>query len=172
MEYLILTTTSSFDYFNSLIIPIIVAVVSGLVTSYNTSKSFRNEIRKMQNETSMKGLIGALELAVNIIFNIEKLSKDKNLENKLRDMIHSLLTYGNSDTISVTASLMRYNYDSKRDKGNEPLVFYAIIASFIKMNVTGVWIDPLKFLEAKLTDFVFARDDLRKAEIILKKITI
>lgn len=120
----------------------------------------------------MKGLIGALELAVNIIFNIEKLSKDKNLENKLRDMIHSLLTYGNSDTISVTASLMRYNYDSKRDKGNEPLVFYAIIASFIKMNVTGVWIDPLKFLEAKLTDFVFARDDLRKAEIILKKITI
>lgn len=170
MKYLILSNTlNTFDYFNNLVIPIIVAIISGVIASWNTFSSFRNEISKMQNETSMDGLIEALEMIVNMIINMDKLSQDKKLDDKIRDMTHSLLTYGNSNTINVTASLMQFSFDKQRNKGNETLVFYAIAASFVKMNVTGIWIDPIKFLEAKITDFDTAKVEFRKCEKKLKK---
>lgn len=174
---ILLTETSSYIMSDDLKGAIITAIVTGIisiigfiVTNLSMRKSFKNELIQQRDNLALEKMATMPFRVLDLMDRMIKSSRNgwnqnKELEN-FQNIMNEIYSYGSVEAISLMALMQKENYAAggNPDKMNKfrAMSSYVLLATQIKFDVTGTYVNPELWFRMRLTDFEENREDIKK----------
>ncbi len=174
---ILLTETSSYVMSDDLKGAIITAIVTGIisiigfiVTNLSMRKSFKNELIQQRDNLALEKMATMPFRVLDLMDRMIKSSRNgwnqnKELEN-FQNIMNEIYSYGSVEAISLMALMQKENYAAggNPDKMNKfrAMSSYVLLATQIKFDVTGTYVNPELWFRMRLTDFEENREDIKK----------
>ena len=176
-KMILLTETSSYIMSDDLKGAIITAIVTGIisiigfiVTNLSMRKSFKNELIQQRDNLALEKMATMPFRVLDLMDRMIKSSRNgwnqnKELEN-FQNIMNEIYSYGSVEAISLMALMQKENYAAggNPDKMNKfrAMSSYVLLATQIKFDVTGTYVNPELWFRMRLTDFEENREDIKK----------
>lgn len=176
-KMILLTETSSYVMSDDLKGAIITAIVTGIisiigfiVTNLSMRKSFKNELIQQRDNLALEKMATMPFRVLDLMDRMIKSSRNgwnqnKELEN-FQNIMNEIYSYGSVEAISLMALMQKENYAAggNPDKMNKfrAMSSYVLLATQIKFDVTGTYVNPELWFRMRLTDFEENREDIKK----------
>ena len=176
-KMILLTETSSYIMSDDLKGAIITAIVTGIisiigfiVTNLSMRKSFKNELIQQRDNLAFEKMATMPFRVLDLMDRMIKSSRNgwnqnKELEN-FQNIMNEIYSYGSVEAISLMALMQKENYAAggNPDKMNKfrAMSSYVLLATQIKFDVTGTYVNPELWFRMRLTDFEENREDIKK----------
>lgn len=137
----------------------IISIIGFIVTNLSMRKNFKNELIQQRDS-----------LALDLMDRMTKAKKngwdEKNELKNFQDIMNEIYSYGSVEAISLVALMQKENYaaNGNPDKMNYFRVMssYVLLATQIKFDVTGTYVNPELWFRMRLTDFAENRENIKK----------
>lgn len=183
MQMILLTVTNETSMSDDLKGTIITALVTGIisiigfiVTNVSMRKSFKNELLKQRDNIALEKMatkpFEVLDLMDRMIKAKNGWNEKAELDN-FKKMMNEIYSYGSEKAISLVALMQKENYaangdTSKMDKFRV-MASYVLLATQIKYDVTGKYVNPEFWFRMRITDFEKNRKEIGEANNKLVK---
>lgn len=183
MRMIILTVDNASTMSDDLKGAIITALVTGvisiigfIITNVSMRKSFSNELLKQRDSIALEKMatmpFEVLDLMDRMI-NAKNGWNEKSELNNFKKMMNEIYSYGSEKAISLVALMQKENYIasgnvSKMDKFRV-MSLYVLLATQIKHDVTGVYVNPDFWFKMRITDYEKHKEEIRNANNKLVK---
>lgn len=174
---ILLTANNSFSMSDDLKGAIITALVTGIIsiigfiaTNMSMRKNFKNELIKQRDSIALEKMATMPFEVLDLMDRMAKAKKvwNENEElNNFNKMMNEIYSYGSEKAISLVAFMQKENYAangdvSKMDKFRL-MSSYVLLATQIKFDVTGTYVNPELWFEMRITDYEKNRIEFKKA---------
>ena len=156
---------------------IITAVVTGfisiigfIVTNLSMRKNFKNELIKQRDSIALEKMSTMPFEVLDLMDRMIKANNGRIGKTELdsfKKMMNSIYSYGSERAISLVALMQEENYAANGDSSKldkfRVMSLYVLLATQIKFDVTGTYVNPEQWFKIRLTDYDKNRDEIRKA---------
>ena len=174
---ILLTSTNSHMLSDDLKGAIITAVVTGfisiigfIVTNLSMRKNFKNELIKQRDSIALEKMSTMPFEVLDLMDRMIKANNGRIGKTELdsfKEMMNSIYSYGSERAISLVALMQEENYAANGDPSEldkfRVMSLYVLLATQIKFDVTGTYVNPEQWFKMRLTDYDKNRDEIRKA---------
>lgn len=183
MEMILLTVTNASGMSDDLKGAIITALVTGIisiigfvVTNLTMRKNFKNELIKQRDSIALEKMatmpFEVLDLMDRIIKSKGNWNENLELE-KFKNMMNEIYSYGSEKAISLVALMQKENYATNGDASKmdkfRVMSLYVLLATQIKFDVTGIYVNPELWFRMRITDYEKNRENVKTANNQLVK---
>lgn len=174
---ILLTEASSYVMSDDLKGAIITAIVTGIisiigfiVTNLSMRKSFKNELIQQRDSLALEKMATMPFRVLDLMDRMREAKRNGWNEKKefdnFQNIMNEIYSYGSVEAISLVALMQQENYaaSGNPNKMNKFRVMssYVLLATQIKFDVTGTYVNPELWFRMRLTDFEKNRDDIKK----------
>lgn len=153
----------------------IISIIGFVVTNITMRKNFKNELIKQRDSIALEKMatmpFEVLELMDRMMELNEKTERIE-LENFKR-MMNEIYSYGSEKAISLVSLMQKENYAANGDETKmnryRVMASYVLLATQIKFDVTGTYVNPELWFRMRITDYEKNKTDLKKANNQLVK---
>lgn len=154
----------------------IISIIGFLVTNVSMRKSFKNELTKQRDSIALEKMstmpFEVLDLMDRMIKAENEWDKNVELDN-FKKMMNGIYSYGSEKAISLVALMQKENYAAKGNKEQmnnfRIMSSYVLLATQIKFDVTGIYVNPEFWFRMRITDYEKNRREIQKANNLLVK---
>lgn len=183
MQMIFLTVANTTNMSDDLKGAIITALVTGIisiigfiVTNVSMRKSFKNELLKQRDSIALEKMstkpFEVLDLMDRMIKAKDSWNEKEELDN-FKKMMNEIYSYGSEEAISLVALMQKENYAANGDASKmdkfRVMSSYVLLATQIKFDVTGKYVNPEFWFRMRITDFEKNRKEIREANNQLVK---
>lgn len=177
MRTILLTATNASGMSDDLKGAIITALVTGIIsiigfiiTNLSMRKNFRNELIKQRDSIALEKMATMPFEVLDLMGRMMKAKYGRNEAEELdnfRKMMNEIYSYGSEKAISLFALMQKENFaangdSSKMDKFRL-MSLYVLLATQIKFDVTGTYVNPELWFRMRLTDYEENKIEIKKA---------
>lgn len=183
MRMILLTATNQTGMSDDLKGAIITALITGIisiigfiVTNLSMRKNFKNELIKQRDSIALEKMA---TMPFEVLDLMDRMIKAKNGWNEkaeldnFKKMMNEIYSYGSEQAISIIALMQKENYAAKGDISKmdkfRVMSSYVLLATQIKFDVTGKYVNPEFWFRMRITDFEKNRMEIREANNQLVK---
>lgn len=157
------------------IVTSIISIIGFIITNASMKKSFRNELIIQRDSVALEKMSTIpyefLKLMDDMMNTSKKKTKpDLDVFNKLLNEIYS---YGSEKAIALVAAMQTelYAADGDKNKMNQyrTMSYYVLLATQIKYDVTGVYVNPELWFKMRIKDFQKSKNEIIEANNTLVK---
>lgn len=155
----------------------VISIIGFIVTNISMKKSFRNELRRQRDSLELEkmskmpyevlALMDEMIESGKIIDDDEKRKSIEQNYKHLMEIMNTVYSYGSEKAIEIASLMQKENYtENKRPGGTSKyrvLSEYALLATQIKYDVTGISVCPKLWFQMRLKDYEEHQDMLRDA---------
>lgn len=148
----------------------IISIIGFVVTNVSMRKSFQNELLKQRDSISLEKMSTK---PFEVLDFMDRMIKGKNWRDEetekdsFNKMMNEIYSYGSEKAIALVALMQKENYDANRDESEieifRVMSLYVLLATQIKFDVTGKYVNPEFWFRMRLMDFEKNRCDIREA---------
>lgn len=177
MRMILLTAASTSGMSDDLKGALITAVVSGIIsiigfiiTNLSMRNSFKNELIKQRDSIALEKMA---TMPFEVLDLMERMMKAKNGWNEteeldnFKNMMNEIYSYGSEKAISLVALMQKENYAANGDAGKMDkfriMSSYVLLATQIKFDVTGTYVNPELWFKMRLTDYEKNKIEIKEA---------
>ena len=147
-----------FNTLISVIVPGVISIVGYIITTISVNSSFKNELAKQKSNIHIDKMS---TMPYEILRLMDKIQHNEYNEKKSQESISVLMntiySYGSKSAINLISSMQKENYQNLGTPDNaiglRIMAFYALLATQIKYDVTGITVSPELWYQMKLTDY-------------------
>lgn len=158
------------------IVTSIISIIGFIVTNVSMRKNFKNELIKQRDSIALEKMatmpFEVLELMDRMIKNKNFQNEKKELEN-LKKMMNEIYSYGSEKAISLVSLMQKENYAANGDATKMDkyrlMSSYVLLATQIKFDVTGIYVNPELWFRMRITDYEKNKTEIKKANNMLVK---
>lgn len=148
----------------------IISIIGFIVTNLSMRKNFKNELIQQRDSLALEKMATMPFRVLDLMDRMTKAKKngwdEKNELKNFQDIMNEIYSYGSVEAISLVALMQKENYaaNGNPDKMNYFRVMssYVLLATQIKFDVTGTYVNPELWFRMRLTDFVENRENIKK----------
>lgn len=151
----------------------IISIIGFIITNNSMRKNFKNELIKQRDSIALEKMA---TMPFKVLDLMDKIIKSNNKEEELenfKNTMNEIYSYGSEKAISIVALMQKENYAAREDlhKLNDLRVmsFYVLLATQIKYDVTGAYVNPEFWFNMRLNDFEELRTGIKEANNQLVK---
>lgn len=154
----------------------IISIIGFIVTNISMRRSFKNELIKQRDSIALEKMatlpFEVLTLMDRMIEAKNSRQQDSELKN-FKKIMNEIYSYGSEKAISLVALMQKENYAANGDvnKMNKFRVMssYVLLATQIKYDVTGTYVNPEFWFKMRITDYEKNKQKIRNANNNLVK---
>ena len=154
----------------------IISIIGFIVTNISMRRSFKNELIKQRDSIALEKMatlpFEVLTLMDRMIEAKNSRQQDSELKN-FKKIMNEIYSYGSEKAISLVALMQKENYAANGDvnKMNKFRVMssYVLLATQIKYDVTGTYVNPEFWFKMRITDYEKNKQEIRNANNNLVK---
>lgn len=148
----------------------IISIIGFIATNLSMRKSFKNELIQQRDNLALEKMATMPFRVLDLMDRMIKSSRNgwnqnKELEN-FQNIMNEIYSYGSVEAISLMALMQKENYAAggNPDKMNKfrAMSSYVLLATQIKFDVTGTYVNPELWFRMRLTDFAENRENIKK----------
>lgn len=148
----------------------IISIIGFIVTNLSMRKNFKNELIQQRDSLALEKMATMPFRVPDLMDRMTKAKKngwdEKNELKNFQDIMNEIYSYGSVEAISLVALMQKENYaaNGNPDKMNYFRVMssYVLLATQIKFDVTGTYVNPELWFRMRLTDFAENRENIKK----------
>ncbi len=148
----------------------IISIIGFIVTNLSMRKNFKNELIQQRDSLALEKMATMPFRVLDLMDRMAKAKKngwdEKNELKNFQDIMNEIYSYGSVEAISLVALMQKENYaaNGNPDKMNNFRVMssYVLLATQIKFDVTGTYVNPELWFRMRLTDFAENRENIKK----------
>ena len=148
----------------------IISIIGFIVTNLSMRKNFKNELIQQRDSLALEKMATMPFRVLDLMDRMTKAKKngwvEKNELKNFQDIMNEIYSYGSVEAISLVALMQKENYaaNGNPDKMNYFRVMssYVLLATQIKFDVTGTYVNPELWFRMRLTDFAENRENIKK----------
>lgn len=148
----------------------IISIIGFIVTNLSMRKNFKNELIQQRDSLALEKMATMPFRVLDLMDRMTKAKKNgwdaKNELKNFQDIMNEIYSYGSVEAISLVALMQKENYaaNGNPDKMNYFRVMssYVLLATQIKFDVTGTYVNPELWFRMRLTDFAENRENIKK----------
>ena len=148
----------------------IISIIGFIVTNLSMRKNFKNELIQQRDSLALEKMATMPFRVLDLMDRMTKAKKngwdEKNELKNFKDIMNEIYSYGSVEAISLVALMQKENYaaNGNPDKMNYFRVMssYVLLATQIKFDVTGTYVNPELWFRMRLTDFAENRENIKK----------
>lgn len=148
----------------------IISIIGFIVTNLSMRKNFKNELIQQRDSLALEKMATMPFRVLDLMDRMTKAKKngwdEKNELKNFQDIMNEIYSYGSVEAISLVALMQKENYAAhgNPDKMNYFRVMssYVLLATQIKFDVTGTYVNPELWFRMRLTDFAENRENIKK----------
>jgi len=148
----------------------VISIIGFIVTNMSMRRNFKNELIQQRDSLALEKMatmpFKVLDMMDRMI-NAKKKgwSEKKELEN-FQNIMNEIYSYGSVEAISLVSLMQKENY-AAQGKSDSMHIFrvmasYVLLATQIKFDVTGIYVNPELWFRMRLTDFEENREIITK----------
>lgn len=174
---ILLTANNSSSMSDDLKGAIITALVTGIIsiigfiaTNMSMRKNFKNELIKQRDSIALEKMATMPFEVLDLMDRMAKAKKvwnEKEELNNFNKMMNEIYSYGSEKAISLVALMQKENYAAKGDVSKMDkfrlMSSYVLLATQIKFDVTGTYVNPELWFKMRITDYEKNRIEFKKA---------
>lgn len=148
----------------------VISIIGFIVTNMSMRRNFKNELIQQRDSLALEKMATMPFKVLDMMDRMIKAKKSgwdekKELEN-FQNIMNEIYSYGSVEAISLVSLMQRENYaaQGKADSVNKFRVMtsYVLLATQIKFDVTGIYVNPELWFRMRLTDFEKNREIIRR----------
>lgn len=158
------------------IVTSVISILGFIVTNVSMRKNFKNELIKQRDSIALEKMA---TMPFEVLELMDRMIKVKNFQNDKRElenfnkMMNEIYSYGSEKAISLVSLMQKENYatngdETKMDK-YRLMSSYVLLATQIKFDVTGVYVNPELWFRMRITDYENNKTEIKKANNKLVK---
>ena len=148
----------------------VISIIGFIVTNLSMRKNFKNELIKQRVSITLEKMatmpFEVLELLDRIIKSKNGWNEKAELNNFKRIM-NEIYAYGSEHAISIVALMQKENYavsgDVRKMDKFRVMSSYVLLATQIKYDVTGVYVNPDFWFKMRITDYEKHKEEIKNA---------
>lgn len=151
----------------SVTVPAVISIIGFLITIISINNNFKNELHKLKSNVHIEKMA---DIPYEVLLLMQRIQDnsitEKELLREFKILMNTIYSYGSEKAILLVSQMQKENFDNaknpKEDFEHRLMVFYVLLASQIKCDVTGIFVSPDFWFQMKLTDY---NDDDNKEKI-------
>lgn len=154
----------------------IISIIGFIVTNVSMRSSFKNELIKQRDSIALEKMS---TLPFEILTMMDRMIEAKGIRQQdaelrnFKKIMNEIYSYGSEKAISLVALMQKENYAangdiSKMDKFRV-MSSYVLLATQIKYDVTGTYVNPEFWFKMRITDYEKNKDEIKNASNKLVK---
>ena len=147
----------------------IVSIIGFIVTNASIKKNFRNELLKQRDTIALEKMATKLYEILKLLDDMLEASRknEKPDYNTFKKLLNEIFSYGSEKAISLVSSMQKelysYNGNTKNMNQYRVMSYYVLLATQIKYDVTGIYVNPESWFRMKVTDFEESKEKVIEA---------
>lgn len=153
----------------------LVSIIGFVVTSKSIKKNFRNELLKQRDNIVLEKMATKPYEILKLMDDmVETTKNDKDPDGEaFKKLLNEIFSYGSEKAISLASSMQTELYSHNGNKSNmnqyRMLSYYVLLATQVRYDVTGTYINPESWFRMKITDFEKCKKEIVKSSNDLVK---
>ena len=153
----------------------LVSIIGFVVTSKSIKKNFRNELLKHRDNIVLEKMATKPYEILKLMDDmVETTKNDKDPDGEaFKKLLNEIFSYGSEKAISLASSMQTELYSHNGNKSNmnqyRMLSYYVLLATQVRYDVTGTYINPESWFRMKITDFEKCKKEIVKSSNDLVK---
>lgn len=148
----------------------IISIIGFIITNMSMRKNFKNELIKQRDSIALEKMSTMPYEVLDLMDRMIKAKQswnEKSELNNFKKMMNEIYSYGSEKAISLVALMQKENYAangdiSKMDKFRV-MSSYVLLATQIKFDVTGTYVNPEFWFRMRITDYEKNRNEIKVA---------
>lgn len=148
----------------------IISIIGFFITNISMRKNFKNELIKQRDSIALEKMSTVPFEVLDLMDRMIKSKQAWNEKSELRNftkMMNEIYSYGSEKAIALVALMQKENYAINGDinKMNKFRLMssYVLLATQIKYDVTGTYVNPEFWFRMRITDYEKNRDEIKVA---------
>lgn len=148
----------------------IISIIGFIVTNLSMRKNFKNELIKQRDSIALEKMATMPFEVLDLMDRMMKAKKGWNKSEELdnfKKMMNEIYSYGSEKAISLVALMQKENYNANGDPSKMDkfrlMSSYVLLATQIKFDVTGTYVNPELWFKMRLTDYEENKIEIKKA---------
>lgn len=156
------------------IVTSVISIIGFIVTNVSMRKNFKNELIKQRDSIALEKMA---TMPFEVLELMDRMIKVKNFQNDKRElenfkkMMNEIYSYGSEKAISLVSLMQKENYAANGDATKMDkyrlMSSYVLLATQIKFDVTGVYVNPELWFRMRITDYENNKTEIKKANNLL-----
>lgn len=154
----------------------IISIIGFIVTNTSMRKNFKNELMKQRDSIALEKMATMPFEVLGLMDRMSNLKNGRNEKGELdnfKKMMNEIYSYGSEKAISLVSLMQKENYAANGDVNQmdkfRMMSFYVLLATQIKFDVTGVYVNPDFWFNMRITDYEKHKAEIKKANNKLVK---
>lgn len=154
----------------------IISIIGFIVTNISMRRSFKNELIKQRDSIALEKMATLPFEVLTLMDRMIEAKNSRQQDSELKDfkkIMNEIYSYGSEKAISLVALMQKENYAANGDvnKMNKFRVMssYVLLATQIKYDVTGTYVNPEFWFKMRITDYEKNKQEIRNANNNLVK---
>ena len=137
----------------------IISIIGFIITNTSMKKSFKNELMKQRDGIALEKMATIPYDVLSLMDRIIKKSKENQADEieNFNMIMKEIYSYGSQHAISILALMQKENYElssnSETKNSYRVMALYVLLATQIKYDVTGIYVNPEFWYRMKITDY-------------------
>ena len=154
----------------------IISIIGFIVTNVSMRSSFKNELIKQRDSIALEKMS---TLPFEILTMMDRMIEAKGIRQQdaelrnFKKIMNEIYSYGSEKAISLVALMQKENYAANGDIGKmdkfRVMSSYVLLATQIKYDVTGTYVNPEFWFKMRITDYDKNKDEIKNASNKLVK---
>ena len=148
----------------------IISIIGFVITNMSMRKNFKNELIKQRDSIALEKMSTIPFEVLDLMDRIIKEKQFRNEKSELRNftkMMNEIYSYGSEKAITLVALMQKENYAANGGMSKinrfRVMASYVLLATQIKFDVTGIYVNPELWFRMRITDYEKIRDDIKEA---------
>lgn len=138
----------------------LISIIGFILTNMSMRKSFKNELLKQRDSIALEKMatmpFEVLEMMDRMIASKTLRTQSIEIE-KFKKMMNEIYSYGSEKSISLVSLMQKENYAANGDPDKmdkfRAMSLYVLLATQIKYDVTGIYVNPELWFRMRITDY-------------------
>ena len=154
----------------------IISIIGFIVTNVSMRSSFKNELIKQRDSIALEKMS---TLPFEILTMMDRMIEAKGIRQQdaelrnFKKIMNEIYSYGSEKAISLVALMQKENCAANGDIGKmdkfRVMSSYVLLATQIKYDVTGTYVNPEFWFKMRITDYDKNKDEIKNASNKLVK---
>nr|DAQ58762.1 MAG TPA: hypothetical protein [Caudoviricetes sp.] len=154
----------------------IISIIGFIVTNMSMRKNFKNELMKQRDSIALEKMATIPYEVLDLMDRMIGAKSGKNAQAELgnfKKIMNEIYSYGSEKAISLVALMQKENYASNGDVTRmdkfRVMSSYVLLATQIKFDVTGTYVNPEFWFTMRITDYEMNKEEIKEANNKLVK---
>ena len=145
----------------------IISIIGFVITNMSMRKNFKNELIKQRDSIALEKMSTIPFEVLDLMDRMIKEKQSQNEKSELRNftkMMNEIYSYGSEKAITLVALMQKENYAANGGINRfRVMASYVLLATQIKFDVTGIYVNPELWFRMRITDYEKNRDEIKEA---------